>query len=1111
MSSVASRVVTRDATVDPLWYKDAIIYQLHVKAFADSDGNGIGDFRGLTDKLDYLTELGVTAVWLLPFYPSPLRDDGYDIAEYKAVNSSYGSMKDVRNFVKAAHERGLRVITELVINHTSDQHPWFQRARRAKPGSNFRNFYVWSDTDQKYDGTRIIFTDTEESNWAWDPVAKAYYWHRFFSHQPDLNFDNPNVFKEILRVMKFWLDMGVDGLRLDAIPYLVEREGTNNENLPETHDVIRRLRAWIDENYPDRMFLGEANQWPEDVRPYFGDGDECHMAFHFPVMPRIYMAVAQEDRHPIADIMRQTPEIPDTCQWAIFLRNHDELTLEMVSDRERDYLYNTYAADKRARINVGIRRRLAPLLNNDRRKIELLNSLLMSLPGTPIVYYGDEIGMGDNIFLGDRDGVRTPMQWSPDRNGGFSRADPANLYLPAIMDPVYGYGAVNVEAQARSPHSLLNWMRRLINTRKRHKAFGRGQLEFLYPGNRKILAYLRRIDGEDILCVANLSRASQPVELDLSEFAGRVPVELLGRSAFPPIGELPYFVTLPAYGFYWFLLTEEAEAPLWHEPFVHPLPDLMTLVMPKGWDSLFTGETGDAIVGEILPAFLPNQRWFAGKEQGLAQVEIADQATVQGEGRGDAAFLVTVVGAHLDDGEIQRYLLPLALTWEADNEDPIVGLLPYALARARRVNRVGVLHDALADAPFTAGVVQAMRDTREVPTAHGGRIVFRPTHLLAEEAPISQDDIGRLGREQSNTSMLLGDRMVLKVYRRLSEGVHPELEVGRFLTDVAGYANTPALLGSVEMISADGAPTALAVLQAFVRNQGDGWAYSQDYLRRYLEDAELHTHTGSAVDQAEEADHSLYLGLAETMGRRVAELHRALAIETDDPAFQAEPVAPDDRRWWLDQVKAEAAKAKRSLEGALHTLDAETRTVADDLLAHWDRVDGVIETALPEGVDLMKTRFHGDLHLGQLVVAKDDVYILDFEGEPARAVNQRRLKHMPLKDVAGMVRSFNYAAWAALFDRQQVQADVLADLGPTVEAWEAQVVETFLSGYHDAIGDCPSVPADPDQFRSLLNLFTLEKAFYEIGYETANRPAWARIPVRGVHRLVLGGPATARD
>lgn len=575
---------------DPEWYKDAIIYHLHVKAFKDSDNNGIGDFKGLTSRLEYIRELGVTAIWIMPFYPSPLRDDGYDIAEYKNVHPDYGTRRDVRAFIRRAHELGLRVITELVINHTSDQHPWFQRARRAPKGSARRDFYVWSDDPHKYEGTRIIFTDTETSNWSWDPVAEQYYWHRFFSHQPDLNHDNPQVFKAIMNVMRFWLDAGVDGLRLDAIPYLIEREGTDNENLPETHEVLKRMRAEMDASYEDRLFLAEANQWPEDVLPYFGDfeagGNECHMAFHFPLMPRIYMAVAQEDRHPIVEIMQQTPEIPSSCQWAIFLRNHDELTLEMVTDKERDYMYETYASDPRARINVGIRRRLAPLLDNDRPKIELLNSLLMSMPGTPIIYYGDELGMGDNIYLGDRDAVRTPMQWTADRNAGFSKADPQRLYLPPIMDSVYGYESINVEAQSRNAGSLLNWMKRLINVRKSYKAFGRGELEFLHPGNRRVLAYLRRYEGadgetEDILCIANLSRSAQPVELDLARFSGRVPVELMGGTSFPPVGALPYFITLPGYGFYWFELSKEVAAPRWHQesPKVVEMP---VVVLPAG-------------------------------------------------------------------------------------------------------------------------------------------------------------------------------------------------------------------------------------------------------------------------------------------------------------------------------------------------------------------------------------------------------------------------------------------------------------------------------------------------------------------------------------------------
>ena len=541
---------------DPGWYKDAIIYQLHVKAFFDSTNDGVGDFRGLREKLDYIAELGVTAVWLLPFYPSPLRDDGYDIADFARVHPDYGSLREFRRFVREAHRRGLRVITELVVNHTSDQHPWFVDSR-SSPESAKRDWYVWSDTDQRYADARIIFTDTETSNWAWDQGTQQYYWHRFFSHQPDLNYDNPRVVRAVMRVMRFWLDLGVDGLRLDAVPYLVEREGTSCENLPETHAVLRQLRAGMDERYTGRMLLAEANQWPPDVLPYFGDGsDECHMAFHFPLMPRIWIALRREDRFPIVEIMEQTPEIPDTCQWALFLRNHDELTLEMVTDEERDYMYSEYAHDARMRINVGIRRRLAPLVDNSRRRLELLNSLLFSMRGTPVIYYGDEIGMGDNVYLGDRNGVRTPMQWTGDRNAGFSKADVQALYAPVVADPVYGYQAVNVEAQQRIPGSLLNWMKRLIRIRRAHPVFGRGTLEFLNPDNRRVVAYLREHEGVSVLCVANLSRFAQYVELDLRRFGGRVPVELVGRVHFPSIGELPYLLTLGPHDFFWFELTE---------------------------------------------------------------------------------------------------------------------------------------------------------------------------------------------------------------------------------------------------------------------------------------------------------------------------------------------------------------------------------------------------------------------------------------------------------------------------------------------------------------------------------------------------------------------------
>src|SRR6476659_6623784 len=691
---------------DELWYKDAIIYQLHVKAFADSNNDGIGDFAGLTEKLDYLQDLGVTALWLLPFYPSPGRDDGYDIADYGTVNPDFGTMKDFRRFIVEAKRRNLRVITELVINHTSDQHDWFKRARRSDPKSSARNWYVWSDTDQKYAGTRIIFTDTEKSNWTWDPEAGQFYWHRFFSHQPDLNFDNPRVVSAIMQVMKRWLDTGVDGFRLDAIPYLCEREGTSNENLPETHAIIKQLRAELDAYAKGKLLLAEANQWPEDVQEYFGHGDECHMAYHFPLMPRIYMAIAQEDRFPITDILRQTPDIPCNCQWALFLRNHDELTLEMVTDVERDYLWSTYATDPRARINLGIRRRLASLMDNDRRKIELMNSLLMSFPGTPIIYYGDEIGMGDNIYLGDRNGVRTPMQWTPDRNGGFSRCDPARLYLPMIMDPVYGYEAVNVEAQSRSLASLLSWTKRLISVRKSSKVFGRGSLSFIRPANRSVLVYVRQYESEVVLCVANLSRSAQAAEIDLAPWRGRVPFELLGRTNFPPIGDNPYLVTLGPYGFFWLLLREpdaSVEVPrTWAE--------FETLVVTDGWRSLLDGRSKSVLERDVLPAFLASRRWYA--ERGSwPTTRILGALPL---GAADAELGMVLLEAK-GRRETANYLLPLTIKWtrfDPEQENP------NALAAVRRGPREGSLLDAMADARFATLPLENLRVARRIEVDH---------------------------------------------------------------------------------------------------------------------------------------------------------------------------------------------------------------------------------------------------------------------------------------------------------------------------------------------------------------------------------------------------------
>ncbi|MGH7709392.1 MAG: maltose alpha-D-glucosyltransferase, partial [Vulcanimicrobiaceae bacterium] len=779
---------------EPQWYKDAVIYQLHVKAFFDADGDGSGDFRGLIEKLDYLQQLGVSALWLLPFYPSPQRDDGYDVADYRGVHERYGTLRDFRTFVRAAHDRGMRVITECVINHTSDQHPWFQRARRAKPGSNARNFYVWSDSDDKYAGTRIIFTDTEKSNWAWDPVANAYYWHRFFSHQPDLNFDNPRVVEALANVMRFWFNAGVDGLRLDAVPYLCEREGTSNENLAETHDVIKQLRAILDAEYPDRFLLAEANQWPEDVRAYFGDGDECHMAFHFPLMPRLFLAVAAEDRYPIYDIMQQTPAIPDNCQWAIFLRNHDEMTLEMVTDRERAYMYGVYAPETRARINVGIRRRLAPLMENYRRKIELMLTLLFSMPGTPIIYYGDEIGMGDNIFLGDRDGVRTPMQWTSDRNGGFSRADTQRLYLPAIQDTVYGFEAINVEAQTRTPSSLLNWLKRMISVRQAHRVFGRGRIVFLYPENRHVIAFLREYEDEVVLCIMNLAQAAQAVYLDLSRFAGRTPIEMIGWSGFPPIVDDRYVFTLPGHAFFWFLLRAD-EAPALAASSA-PEPEYVTLVLPRGWRSLAREPARTTFEIDLMPAYLAGRSWTQSADHGFESTRLVDVVPLEGV---DDEAAIAIVDATSRDGRTTPYLVALDRVDENAELPPAV--LRTVFARSRTAARESFVFDPTAGDRFWIRVLEFIRSGQRI-EEQTGAFSFVPTWAL-ETIAVGEPPLVRGMPAERVTGAVIDNAIFIKLYRRLEAGLHPEIELAKHLQEV-GFAHVPPLLGSITYEPAHG-------------------------------------------------------------------------------------------------------------------------------------------------------------------------------------------------------------------------------------------------------------------------------------------------------------------
>ncbi|HEY0914475.1 MAG TPA: maltose alpha-D-glucosyltransferase [Solimonas sp.] len=1076
---------------DPLWYKDAVVYQLHVKSYFDANNDGIGDFAGLIDKLDYIAGLGVTAIWLLPFYPSPRRDDGYDIAEYCAVHPDYGRLADAKRFIAEAHERGLRVITELVINHTSDQHPWFQRARRAKPGSAARDFYVWSDSDQKYDGTRIIFLDTEKSNWTWDPVAGAYFWHRFYSHQPDLNFDNPQVMEEVLATMRWWLDLGVDGLRLDAVPYLIEREGTNNENLPETHGILKRIRAEIDASYPDRMLLAEANQWPEDTNLYFGDGDECHMAFHFPLMPRMYMAIAQEDRFPITDILRQTPDIPAGCQWAVFLRNHDELTLEMVTDRERDYLWTTYAADRRARINLGIRRRLAPLVERDRRRIELLNSLLLSMPGTPVLYYGDEIGMGDNIYLGDRDGVRTPMQWSVDRNGGFSRVDPAALVLPPVMDPVYGYQAVNVETQDRDPHSLLNWTRRMLRIRGQHKAFGRGTLKLLYPRNRRVLAYLREYTAEDgssetILCVANVGRNAQAVELDLAVFAGRVPVEMVGGSAFPPIGQLPYLLTLPSHGFYWFLLAREAQMPAWHQPSPEPMPDFRTFVLRREVGELLQPPSRQLLEQEVLPAYLPKRRWFSAKDRRFDGCRIVSATMLPGTAR---PILMTQVETAGESPE--RWQLPLGFL----PEEEAVTALPHqlALARVRRGAKLGYLTDAFTLDALARGLLDYLRSGVALPT-DDGELHFLPTSRL-EGITIAPDaEVRRLSSEQSNSSLILGEAVMLKLIRRLLPGLHPEAEMGRVLTE-RGYPNIAPLLGEVTHVDREGTPRVLAVLQGFMHNQGDAWGWTLNLLERAFADAA--TPRDPPVDTLGE-----YLPFAALLGRRLGELHAVLAQDSDDPAFAPRSAGEEDRREWTAAVLASAEAALDQLRTAAGLSEAD-QALAQQLQSARPALQAAVPALAVQGLGSLLTRTHGDLHLGQVLVAQGDAYFIDFEGEPARPLVERRRRTSPLRDVAGMLRSFDYAAAVA-----GARVEHPEGRDAVLQRFRCEVPEVFLQAYRSASSAIPHRWESDGAESALIDLFTLEKAAYELCYEAANRPDWLPVPLRGLAALVqrLGVP-----
>ncbi|MEI6848197.1 MAG: maltose alpha-D-glucosyltransferase [Chlorobiaceae bacterium] len=1094
---------------EPHWYKDAIIYEAHVKTYFDSNNDGIGDFQGLRQKLGYLESLGITAIWLLPFYPSPLRDDGYDIADYMMVNPDYGTLEDFKEFLDEAHSRGLKVITELVVNHTSDQHAWFQRARKAPAGSPERNYYVWSDDPNKYSETRIIFQDFEASNWTWDPIAGQYYWHRFFHHQPDLNFENPEVHNALFDVLDFWLGMGVDGLRLDAVPYLYEAEGTNCENLPQTYEYLKKLRTYVDEHYPNRMLLAEANQWPEDSAAYFGDGDQCHMNFHFPLMPRMYMALATEDRFPIIDILDQTPEIPENCQWASFLRNHDELTLEMVTDEERDYMRRVYAKDPKARINLGIRRRLAPLMTNDRRKIELMNILLFSLPGTPVLYYGDEIGMGDNYYLGDRDGVRTPMQWNSDRNAGFSRANPHQLLLPVIIDPEYHYEAVNVEVQESNVNSLLWWMRHAISTAHRYKSFSRGSIEFLQVSNPKVLIFIRRFEDETMLTVINFSRNAQAVMIDLSRFEGFIPEEIFSLNRFPKIRKTPYMVALGSYGYFWLKLIQNtgdvAGRPVLEKPFA----------TASRWSSLFSGKSREQLETNILPHYYKASRWFGGKVRNIMRITIVD--TIPVSGMEQAKLLVTEV--RYSSGENDLYQLPVCFTSASILNPSDDDFYKKVIAKVVVGDDEGYLCDATFDNRFLNQLYHLVTGTVEWKGKAGNVSGLKAAKAdsFMETTKGAEPEPFLMGVDQTNTSIRFHNTFCFKLYRRIENGISPEVEMCSALTDRTTFVNLPQYLGSLNYHQSRTKQYSLGILQHYVPNEGDAWQLSLGQVQRYYDNILAKRNTGIVVPQLSQLSgdpvkipeimHELigeaYLGMIEKLAERTAEMHISLASLDSDPVFTPEPFTTLYQRSIYQEMCEQVKRAMILIREIIHKLPEEQQALASLLVQKQNEIIQKFDPIRLEKIDTLKIRIHGDYHLAQVLFTGKDFIIIDFEGEPARRVSERKIKRSVFRDISGMLRSFDYAAFKVLQKHQSViRSEDHHVLEPWGDCWSFYIGQHFLDTYFEKTRGSNIVPDNSKQREHLMRAYLMNKAVYELNYELNNRPEWVNIPLRGILKIL---------
>jgi len=1120
------------------WYKDAIIYELHIKAFCDGDADGVGDFQGLLQKLDYLQDLGVTAIWLLPFYPSPLKDDGYDIADYYSINASYGDIAQFKHLLKEAHRRNLKVITELVINHTSDQHAWFQRARRAPKGSDERDFYVWTDNPDQYKDVRIIFQDFEASNWTWDPVAEQYYWHRFFHHQPDLNYDNPKVQEEVFRIIDYWCKMGVDGFRLDAVPYLFEREGTNGENLPETHAFLKKLRSHIDGHFPGRVFLAEANMWPEDSASYFGSGDECHMNYHFPVMPRMFMALQMEDHYPITDIFDQTPEIPTTCQWAIFLRNHDELTLEMVTDEERDYMYKVYARDPKARINLGIRHRLAPLLDNSRPKIELLNSLLFSLPGTPVIYYGDEIGMGDNFYLGDRDGVRTPMQWSPDRNAGFSSANPQRLYLPLILDPEYHYESVNVETQRSNTSSLFWFMKRIISVRKKFKTFGRGNLKFLGVENHKVLAFTRTYEEETLLIVVNLSKFSQAAEVDLVAYKGFVPVDVFSKNRFPVIrDDGQYFFTLAPHSYQWFVL--EKAHPDTDES--SPLP----LLLIRQWEGLMDGPAKRQLENNILPRYLQKAKWFISKERNVYQVTISEIVKMPMNERSVFWLLLEIVG---DDGIPGLYQLPLCLI-STDAAKQLVQLYPEsAIANIKSEEGEGVLVDAFFTSEWQNLLLEKLASHKN---GHGtaAHIEFEGNGRLRKFLSEGQEVVAKIHTSDLyNTSITYNAAFFLKMYRKVDRSIHPDQEVTRFLSN-EGFAYLPAFIGSIEWKDRQGA-LVLGLMQEMVENHGDGYGYFLERINNYIErilaeEKVVPEMLGSladpkAFDQLPVELQSL-LGahaaeMARLIGARTAEMHLALAgvvgtaltggagqtgggakaggggIPTGAAGakdFKPEAFSLHYQRSLFSSMTSLVRETYQNLERNKQVLPPDMQDRMERIMAYRPELLATLKRIYVKKMEALKIRIHGNYNLGQILLTGKDLAINDFSGDPSFSYSERRLRRSPFVDIASMVLSFYEVAFDGMWHSTQLHEEDVKRLLPMAGVWAYYNSGFFIEAYKEKMVGSAVIPGGVEDFETMLQYYIAQKAMIVFNRYMKDDPRRMVIPQAILRKVLPAQPAAA--